>query len=162
MPQTIIKQSPFDNKFRRLVAGHIRNAKKSIKIVTGEISAYNYFDLRNAAEEAARRDVRIDVYASGPHRDIINRLIYHNINVYIGRDDPIQHFMIIDDKKVIVSQKEENRIKPTPMGNRKGKILDDSDEVKKYIQTFEKLKENARKEKIQGIDPLVKAVRNSA
>ena len=51
MASTEINQSPFDNEFREQVAKYIRNAKKTIKIVTGEISAYNYYDLRNAAEE---------------------------------------------------------------------------------------------------------------
>jgi putative NIF3 family GTP cyclohydrolase 1 type 2 len=78
----IIKKSPFDNNFRQIVADHIRNAKKTIKIVTGEISSYNYYDLRNAAEDAAERGVKIDVYATSPDRDIINRLIHNGINVY--------------------------------------------------------------------------------
>jgi len=32
------------------------------------ISACNYFDLREAAEEAAERGVKIDVYANSPDR----------------------------------------------------------------------------------------------
>ena len=114
-----INQSPFDNEFREQVAKHIRNAKKTIKIVTGEISAYNYYDLRNAAEESAKKGIEIDVYATGPDRNIINRLISHKINVYIGSEDSLEHFMICDDI-VIISQKDENRIKPTPMGRRNG------------------------------------------
>jgi hypothetical protein len=155
-----IKQSPFDNEFREQVAKHIRNAKKNIKIVTGEISAYNYYDLRNAAEEIAEKGIQIDVYATGPDRNIINRLISHKINVYTGSEDSADHFMICDDKIAIVSQKDENRIKPTPMGKRRGSIINDSKAVKQYITRFEKLKINAKKEKIRGLDPLVKALQN--
>ena len=119
MASTEINQSPFDNEFREQVAKYIRNAKKTIKIVTGEISAYNYYDLRNAAEESAKKGIEIVVYATGPDRNIINRLISHKINVYIGSEDSLEHFMICDDDIVIISQKDENRIKPTPMGRRK-------------------------------------------
>jgi hypothetical protein len=156
----LIKQSPFDNEFRKEVAKHIQNAKKSIKIVTGEISAYNYFDLRDAAEDAAKRGVKIDVYANDPDNNIINRLISHEINVYIGKEDLSEHFMICDDKDVIVSQKDEHRIRPTPMGNRKGIIIDIPNKVEGYIERFEKLKSNAEKKRIEGTDTLVKALRN--
>jgi hypothetical protein len=160
MKRIDIKQSLFDKEFRRKVANSIRDAKKSIKIVTGEISAYNYFDLRNSAEEAANRGVKIEVYANGPETDIMNRLISHEIDVYIGEEDSSEHFMICDDKYVIVSKKDENRTKPTQMGNRKDFVIDDRGKVKEYIQRFNRLKRNAQKKNIQGSDPLVKALRN--
>jgi hypothetical protein len=150
----IIKQSPFDNNFRQIVADHIRNAKKTIKIVTGEISSYNYYDLRNAAEDAAERGVKVDVYATSPDRDIINRLIHNGINVFTGEEIPKEHFMIIDNKKVIISYKERDLKIPTPMGDRKGKLTDTLKEVKKYLLVFEKLKKEAIKESMSGEDPL--------
>jgi sugar-specific transcriptional regulator TrmB len=137
-----------------MVAEHIRSAKRSIKIVTGEISSYNYYDLRNAAEEAADRGVKIDVYATSPDRDIINRLIHNGINVYTGQETPNEHFMIIDNKKVIISYKEKDRKIPTPMGDRKGKLTDTPKEVKQHSLMFEKLKKEAIKESICGVDPL--------
>jgi sugar-specific transcriptional regulator TrmB len=153
-----IEQTPFDKKFRGIVEEYIRESNKSIKIVTGEISAYNYFDLRSASEEAASRGVKIDVYASGPHTDIINRLIHHKINVFIGDRDPQEHFMICDERKVIVSIKEKNRTKPTVMGKRIGVIKDTASEVRKYMEMFEGLKKNARKQRIEGEDPLLAAL----
>lgn len=159
MKRIEIGQSLFDEEFRRHVAKNIRNAKKSVKIVTGEISAYNYFDLRNAAEEAASRRVKIEVYANGPERNIMNRLISHKIDVYIGEENSSEHFMICDYERVIVSKKEENRIRPTQMGNRKGFIIDDRSKVRTYIQEFSRLKRNAQKKRMKGIDPLVKALR---
>ena len=102
-------------------------------------------------KKSAKKGIEIVIYATGPDRNIINRLISHKINVYIGSEDSLKHFMICDDDIVIISQKDENRIKPTPMGRRKGLILDDLNAVKQYIQRFEKLKINARKEKIRGL-----------
>lgn len=154
-----IKSDPFDSEFRKIVADSIRNSKKSIKIVTGEIAAYNYFDLRTAAEEAGERGVKIDVYATGPDRDIINRLVHNNINVYIGNEDPRQHFMICDDKFVVTSEKDENRARPTPMGIRRGSVLKSAGDVKKYNKIFSRLKSAATKEQVTGEDSLIRALR---
>ena len=38
-------------------------------------------------------------------------------------EDPREYFMIVDDKKMIISSKEKNRPIPTSMGNRKGQIV---------------------------------------
>lgn len=159
MAKIRIDSDPFDAEFRRVVANSIQKAKKNIRIVTGEIAAYNFYDLRTAAEEAAERGVKIEVYASGPERDIINRLIHNNMSVYIGNEDPRQHFMIRDNEEVIVSEKDENRIKPTPIGNRRGVVLDSPEEVKKYAKIFNELKSKATKEQIMGEDPLIRALR---
>ncbi len=154
MGQVEINRTKFDSQFRQIVAGEIRNAKNSIKIVTGEISAYDYLDLRNPAEEAARNGIQIEVYASGPNRNIINRLIYNGINVYTGKEVPNEHFMVIDDKRAIISYKQENRVIPTPMGDRMGMSTDNSDEVSRLLSSFESLKKSAMKETIHGQDPL--------
>jgi hypothetical protein len=156
----IIKRSPFDNEFRRIVTEHIRTANKNIKIVTGEISSYNYFDLRNAAEDAAERGIKIDVYATSPDRDIINRLVHNGINVYVGEQIPQNHFMVIDNKKVIISFKRRDRKIPTPMGDRTGRLTDDPREVKKHSLIFEKLKKGAIKQTISGEDPLQRILNN--
>ena len=152
---TDIKPSLFDEAFRQQVVKYIQEASKSIKIVTGEISAYNYLELRNPAEEAADRGIEIDVYATGPDIDIINRLIHNGINVYIGSEDPQEHLMIVDDKKMIISSKEKNRPIPTPMGNRKGQtVVNESRKIKEKISEFQRLKEKAIKKEIEGQDPL--------
>ena len=102
----------------------------------------------------AERGIKIDVYATFPDRDIINRLIYNGINVYIGKEIPKEHFMIIDNKRVIISHKEKDRKIPTPMGDRTGKLTDAPREVKKCSLMFERLKKGAIKENISGEDPL--------
>lgn len=151
-----IRSSQFDSEFRKVVLPYVQKAKKSIKIVTGEISAYNYFELRKAAEEAAERGVDIQVYANGPDENISNRLIRHNIDVYTGRKEiDSEHFMIVDDKEVIISQKGRNRRIPTEMGERKGYVIkDDAPEVKKRIKLFRMLLESSKKVKIRKSDPV--------
>ncbi len=160
MTQSLVKSDPFDSEFRRQVAESIGKARRNIKIVTGEISAYNYFELRNAAEEAARRGVKIDVYAASPDRDTINRLIHHNINVYTsGMDLQKEHFMIIDGKKMMISKKRKNRRIPTPMGERIGVLTTDRKNIINHMRIFDRLKKTATKEKIQGQDPLEKRLK---
>ncbi|MGH9858220.1 MAG: hypothetical protein ACRD4B_10290 [Acidobacteriota bacterium] len=162
MARIQIKSDPFDAEFRRIVAESIQKAKKNIRIVTGEIAAYNFYDLRTAAEEAAERGVKIEVYASGPEPDIINRLINNDIDVYIGNaanQDPREHFMIRDDEQVIISEKDENRARPTPLGNKRGLVLDSPQEVKKYIKIFKELKSQSTKARLSGEDPLIRALR---
>ncbi len=154
MTRIQIESDPFDIEFRTKVASHIRKAKKSIKIVTGEISAYDYLDLRNAAEEAADKGVKIDIYATGPDPAIVNRLLSFNINVYLGKEDPLKHFMIVDDRKVIISYKEANRQHPTPMGQRKAVISDEPKDMKECKEAFAKLKGNAIKQVPSDKDPV--------
>ena len=154
-----IRSDPFDAAFRDIVAAKINEARKTIKIVTGEIAAYNYHDLRTAAEEAAERGVDIEVYATGPDRDIINRLIHNKIKVYIGKDDPKEHFMICDGKEIVISEKGDLRTKPTPMGNRRGRIVNSRSELRRHIQIFKRLISKAVKARMEGEDPLVRALR---
>ena len=155
---TDIKSSLFDEEFRQHVVQYIREATKNIKIVTGEISAYNYLELRNAAEEAANRGIEVDVYATGPDNDIINRLIYKGINVYIGTEDPQEHFMIVDNEKMIISSKGKDRPIPTPMGNREGQIVvKESGKIREKLSEFKRLKERAIKRELEGQDPLERA-----
>jgi hypothetical protein len=74
--------------------------------------------------------------------------------VYTGKEIPKEHFMVIDNKKVIISYKERGRKIPMPMGDRKGKLTDTPKEVKQRSLMFEKLKKEAIKESISGVDPL--------
>ena len=112
------------------------------------------------AEDAAQRGIKIDVYATSPDRDIINRLVHNGINVYIGEEIPQDHFMVIDNKKVIISYKKRDRKIPTPIGDRTGKLTDSPGEVKKHSLIFEKLKKGAIKETIRGEDPLQRILNN--
>jgi hypothetical protein len=161
MARIPINSDPFDIEFRTKVAEYIRKAAKNIKIVTGEISAYSFLDLRAAAEEAATKGIEIDVYAKQPDQDISNRLLRLGINVYIGNVDPLEHFMIIDNSEVIVSFKKENRTIPTPIGERRAIITNESQEVKDYIKRFEHLRSSAKNIEVSGEDPLVRIINSS-
>lgn len=154
MKRVQIKSDPFDIEFRTAVASHIRKAQKSIQIVTGEISAYDFLDLRNAAEEAADKGVKIEVYASSPEQFIIDRLLSFNIAVYLGKEDPSKHFMIVDGKQVIISHKDADRERPTPIGKRRATISHDPRDLKECKVAFRKLKEKAVKQVPSGKDPI--------
>lgn len=66
--------------------------------------------------------------------------------------------MISDEREVIISIKKENSPKPTEMGKRRGIIKGGASDVREYEERFERLKKNARKEKIIGQDPLIEAL----
>lgn len=150
----IIPKHPFDVPFRRKVASEIRAAKKSLQIVTGEISAYDFLELRAAAEDAAERGVMIEVYAKGPDPLLIERLLSFGIHVYIGSKDPPEHCMIRDGKAVTVSYKVEGREIPTPRGQREAAWYDSHAQVKKYQKLFQSLKRSAKPQSLTGKDPL--------
>jgi hypothetical protein len=154
MTRVQIPSDPFDIEFRTKVASYIRKAKKTIQIVTGEIGAYDYLDLRNAAEDAADKGVKIEVYASSPEPAIVHRLLSFNVNVYLGNEDPEKHFMIIDGKEVIISFKERNRQRPTPIGERKAVISNNIEDLRKCRETFSHLKNKATKQVLSDRDPV--------
>ena len=153
-----IPRDSFGLKFREHVAREIRKAKKSIKIVTGEGGSYNYFDLRNEAEDAANRGVKIYVYSVWADPDVANRLIHNKMTVYKGNEDPKDHFVIRDDEAVTTSFKEIDRIKPTPMGQRRAEFTEDSRVVAKSSQTFKRLIGKSKKVRMSGKDPLEQAL----
>lgn len=154
---TKIPSDSFDLKFREHVAREIRKAKKSIKIVTGEAGSYNYFDLRNEAEDAANRGVKIYVYAVSPDPDTANRLVHNRIIVYKGKEEPNDHFVIRDDKAVTISF-EAARTRPTPMGQRIAEFTEDRKAVSYSLQEFRRLVKKAKKVRLSGKDPLERAL----
>ena len=160
----IKKSDSFDTEFRGVVLAHICSAKKSIKVRTGEIASYDFLDLRGGAEEAAERGVKAQVYATQPDPKIVNRLVYNGVEVHIGLKDSQEHFMIIDDSKVVISLKKRNRKIPTPMGKHKFQLIEDRKTVKKYIDLFKRLidSKNSKKQKVEGSDPLKESLKETA
>lgn len=154
MTREDIPQDPFDINFRRKVASEIRKAKHNIQVITGEISAYDYLDMRRAAEEAAERGVKIEVYAKIPDEATIERLLAYGIDVYLGQEDPLEHCMIRDGKAVTISYKQKGRQIPTPMGERIAVWSNEPEEVREYKSRFQRLKGSATKQVSTGKDPL--------
>ncbi len=78
-------------------------AKNDIIVITGEINAYAFPDLKWAAERARERGVSVKVYASNPSPDIANGLLARGVEVFIGPNVK-DHFLVADSKSFILSK----------------------------------------------------------
>jgi len=157
----IIPQDPTDEPFRRHTKDLIDSAKKEIIVIAGELGAYSFYDLRQAAEAAADRGVKIRIYASSPERDIVNRLVKHGCEVYLGKERPKDHYMLVDRTSYVISKKSEKKRHETLVGTRLGyKYLNYRTGARKIINLFNRLIKGLDKEKIKGVDPFVLALKS--
>ena len=150
-----IRSDPTDEEFRRKATQLIDSAKKEILVITGEIGAYSFPDLKWAAERARERGLTVKVYSSSPPPSVVNGLIAKGIEVYVGpkvRD----HFLIVDSKSFIHSRPHRPLI-----GERAGEIYtNDPKAAAKLVKNFEQLVRKAKPQKKvdwKG-DPLWKAL----
>jgi len=111
-----ISRDSADEDFRREAARLIDSAKNEIVVITGEISAYGFPDLKWAAERARDRGVTIKVYASTPSPEIANGLIARGIELFIGPKVK-EHYLVADSKSYILSEPHGPGI-----GERKGEV----------------------------------------
>jgi len=135
----MIKPDSTDEDFRRKAAKLIDSAKDEIIVITGEISAYGFPDLKWAAERARERGVTVKVYAPKPSPNITNSLLARGIKVFIGPEVK-DHFLVADSKSYILSKP------PDPhTGERTGEVHENErEEAVKIMEKFEKLLTNAR------------------
>jgi len=135
----MIKPDHTDEDFRRKVAKLIDSAKDEIIVITGEISACGFPDLKWAAERARERGVTVKVYAPKPSPNITNSLLARGIKVFIGPEVK-DHFLVADSKSYILSKP------PDPhTGERTGEVHENErEEAVKIMEKFEKLLTNAR------------------
>jgi len=134
-----ISRDSTDEDFRRKAVRLIDSAKDEIIVITGEISAYGFPDLKWAAERARERGVSVKVYASSPSPDISNGLIARGIEVFIGprvRD----HFLVADSKSYILSRPHALKV-----GGRTGELHENEpEEAGKIREKFDKLLADAK------------------
>lgn len=97
-----ISRDSTDEDFRRRAAKLIDSAKREIIVITGEISAYGYADLKWAAERARDRNVSVKVYASSPSPEITNSLLARGVEIFIGPRVK-NHYLVVDSKSFILS-----------------------------------------------------------
>lgn len=159
--QIVIPRDPADENFRRHTKDLIDSAKEEIIVIAGELGAYSFHDLRQAAEAAAERGVKIRIYAPSPDRNIVNRLIRHGCEVYLGKTKQRDHYMLVDRKSYIISKKLEKKARVAPVGTRLGyEYIDDKAGAKKIALLFDRLTKGLDKEKIQGYDSFVLALKS--
>lgn len=157
----VIPQDTTDEHFRRHTKDLIDSARKEIIVIAGELGAYSFHDLRQAAEAATERGIKIRIYGSSPGRDIVNRLVRHGCEVYIGKEKPYDHYMLVDRKSYIISKKGESKACETMIGTRLGyKYLNDKSGAKEIVNLFNRLTKGLDKEKIRGEDPFVLALKS--
>jgi hypothetical protein len=84
------------------MASEIRAAKKTLQISAGDITDYDFLDLRVALEETAERRIKIDICAVNSDRNLSERMLVFGINVYAveGVD---KSFIIRDRTAVTIS-----------------------------------------------------------
>lgn len=145
-----IKQSPLDSDFRWEANKIIGLARKEICIVTGEFSIYYFSDVRESLRDALHRGVKIKAYMGKCDEDTIHRAVSDGIVAYPGKKlPPKDHYMIIDNKHVIVS-KEHQRYRD---GVRHGYYsINNKKDAQQKKRLFDKL--------IDSIEPVTVPVRN--
>jgi len=154
-----VKREPTDAFFRKQVKELIDSADKEIIVIAGELSAYDFHDLKLAAESAQDRGVKIRIYASRPDQDTVNRLVYNGCEVYLGTEKPKDHYMIVDRTSYMISKKEKASRTRTRVGSRHSKkYINDPKGARELVDYFKKLTKKAEKAEIKGKDPLIKAL----
>ncbi len=119
MTHTRIQATEGDSRFRVEVQSLLQSAKHHIVVISGELGSYDFPELRDAAHAAAARGVKIDVYASEPRIEVVQRLRDAGAHVVVGPIRSRDHFLAVDDARVIVSLKH-GRQGPTKSGTREG------------------------------------------
>ena len=138
----IIKKSPLDEVFRQSVLKFIDSARKEIIVITGEVGAFKYWDLRLGAKSARERGVAVKIYATNPPQGILNKLLMYGCEVYVGKKSPEKHYMVIDANSWVFSEEHP----PGQIGVRSGSAhKDDPRGAKKIIKLFNSLVTKAKK-----------------
>lgn len=137
-----IPLSEEDRVFRQRVEKLIREAKRHLVVISGELGAYDFPELQEAAHEAARRGVQIEVYANEPRAEVVSRLRNAGARVSIGSIRSRDHYLAVDDERVILSVKVPG-VRPTPRGTRNGFQFERDPELARAVANYVKFLELA-------------------
>lgn len=131
-----IHASENDEEFRRVTKNLLDSATSEILIITGEIGASFFPELRQSAFGALKRGVRMRVYATSPGQELADDLASKGVELRIGPPTTKDHFMVVDRKAYIVSEKE--TIGPTMVGTRHGRLyLNNPEGANQIAELFE-------------------------
>jgi hypothetical protein len=138
-----------DMEFRRVVRQRLDSARRSVRVVTGEFSAFsNYLELQWAVERAINRGVKFRVYAHSLDPGIARKLMNWGAELYLGKDCGGDHFMIVDGHDVVVSEKHA----PSSIGERHGYLTSDARPFQNSFNTL--IRRGRRLRRVAGEDPL--------
>lgn len=131
-----------DRLFRERVLSLLQSAKRSVEVISGELGAYDFPELRGAAQEAANRGVKIDVYATDPRPDVAGRLRSSGVHVIVGAVRAYDHFLAVDGETVIESVKG-GRKTATKVGSRDSVLYTRDPSRAKAVSAYLKFLEGA-------------------
>jgi hypothetical protein len=94
-------------------------------VIAGELGAYNFPELREAAHALVGRGVRFAAYANEPSEQTRRALIRAGVDLSVGRLRSRHHYLVIDRLHVTTSVKERSGV-PTPTGSRRA-VMDRDD-----------------------------------
>lgn len=150
LDKKIVQSDPLNRDYRDTTVRLIDMAVKEIIIVVGEVGAYKFLDVRWSLEEAIDRGVRISIFAFNPRPDIRNRLIELGVKLYLGSEEPLQKYLVVDSKHWYIAKREEQE-------KRAGEAhFDDPKGASPFVKEFqEHVKDKKPAEKIAWEDPLL-------
>jgi hypothetical protein len=149
-----IERSEEDKKFREIVKKLLDSAKFEIVIIAGELSSLYFPELWDSLKKAIERGVKVKIYAVEPPSNILRILKSIGCELKIGSKRPKDHFLVIDRKSCVISEKADVEI-PT-IGSRHGKYYPDNpSEAMRIIELFEKLGTNPLKKLLLIVSPLM-------
>lgn len=128
-----------DEEFIRTMEEALDSAKKEIIVITGEFGAYKLFPtLKQKVHDAFSRNVKMKIYANSPSPSDVKEIKEKGGEFYIGDIVSKDHYTVIDNEIVIVSEKEGVEL-PTKIGERHGCVYEDPIIAKKIIVYFNDL-----------------------
>jgi sugar-specific transcriptional regulator TrmB len=144
-----IPVSPLDRIFREEICKLLHLANDEIIVMAGELSSYDFLDLRDAFDAAVEKGVKAKVYAINPPIHTVNRLVLKGVEVYVGKRELEDHYTVVDRKHWAVSKKHT----PYSIGERRGKIyINDPHGAWEIVRMFEEYTKDPRTKKYISID----------
>jgi 23S rRNA-/tRNA-specific pseudouridylate synthase len=136
MPVQKIERAPSDETFRNRVKESLDAASREIMVISGELGAYEFPELKEAALRALARKVKVRIYAVRPPPDAVQELRESGAEFHLGTRYTDDHYLVIDKKTLIVSKKEKAKKRPTTVGERQGYFYKDEIKKVKAVENF--------------------------
>ncbi|MFY9300332.1 MAG: hypothetical protein WAO91_04000 [Candidatus Nitrosotenuis sp.] len=115
-----IEQSLFDEKFRETCVKILDSARHEIYIIAGELGSLKFYDMREATEHAARRGVKVHVYATNRTPDTFrNYCVSRGYELFIGTVGLPTHYLLVDRENMVISMNKKPN-EATKVGERVG------------------------------------------
>lgn len=105
-------------------------------VISGELGAYEFPELKAAALKALARKVKVRIYAVSPPSDALQELRESGAEFHVGTRYTDDHYLVIDKETVIVSKKAKDLKRPTQIGERQGYFCKGELKKEKEVEHF--------------------------